>query len=88
MLEVDFLLKIDVVCFPYITFSVHRHTMARPSIMIADLKKGNNVWKMATHVVDMWIVKEQNRQQHFERIIQDNRVFIVVVTILSTFQCT
>lgn len=53
--------------------------------MIAYLKLGNNVQKLVIHVVDLWIVKERNGQQHFECVIQDIKVFIRVVTLLCNF---
>ncbi|CAK8535757.1 unnamed protein product [Lathyrus sativus] len=47
--------------------------MSRAPIMIADLKLGNNVWKLAIHIVDLWTVTERNGQQHFECVIQDSK---------------
>ncbi|KAI5404743.1 hypothetical protein KIW84_051777 [Lathyrus oleraceus] len=45
--------------------------MSRPSILIADLKLEQNIWELAIRIVNLWIVKERNRQQHVEAIIQD-----------------
>ncbi|KAL5102134.1 hypothetical protein RYX36_006461 [Vicia faba] len=45
--------------------------MSRPPIAISYLKSENNVWKLSICVVDLWIVKELNGQQHLEAIIQD-----------------
>lgn len=53
--------------------------------MFVDLKLGTNVWKLAIRVFDMWIVKERNGQQHFECAIQDNKVLILVATMLFNF---
>ncbi|CAK8538744.1 unnamed protein product [Lathyrus sativus] len=47
--------------------------MSRAPITIADLKIGNNVWKLAARVVDLWIVKDRNGQQHFEGVLQDSK---------------
>ncbi|CAK8562296.1 unnamed protein product [Lathyrus sativus] len=47
--------------------------MSRAPIMIADLKLGNNVWKLAIRIVDLWTVTERNGQQHFECVIQDSK---------------
>ncbi|XP_058751152.1 uncharacterized protein LOC131624207 [Vicia villosa] len=40
--------------------------MSRAPILIKDLVKGNQVWKMHIRVVDLWVVKEKNGQQHLE----------------------
>ncbi|CAK8538393.1 unnamed protein product [Lathyrus sativus] len=47
--------------------------MSRPPIFIKDLVKGNQVWKMHVRVVDLWVVKEKNGQQHLELVIQDGK---------------
>ncbi|CAL5187020.1 unnamed protein product [Lathyrus oleraceus] len=47
--------------------------MSRPPIMICDLNLGDNVWKIVIRVVDLWIVKERNGQQHVECLIQDSK---------------
>ncbi|XP_058726332.1 replication protein A 70 kDa DNA-binding subunit E-like [Vicia villosa] len=45
--------------------------MSRAAILIKDLVKGNQVWKMQIRVVDLWVVKEKTGQQHLECVIQD-----------------
>ncbi|CAL5198020.1 unnamed protein product [Lathyrus oleraceus] len=55
--------------------------MSRPPIMICDLRVDKNVWKLAIRVVDLWIVKEQNGQQHFEGVIQDSKGDKILVVI-------
>ncbi|XP_058784048.1 uncharacterized protein LOC131658811 [Vicia villosa] len=47
--------------------------MSRAPILIKDLVKGNQVWKMLIRVVDMWVVIEKNGQQHLEMVIQDGK---------------
>ncbi|CAK8538275.1 unnamed protein product [Lathyrus sativus] len=47
--------------------------MSRAPIMIADLKLGNNVWKLSICVVDLWTVTERNGHQYFECVIQDSK---------------
>ncbi|CAK8539990.1 unnamed protein product [Lathyrus sativus] len=47
--------------------------MSRPPILIKDLEKGKQVWKMLIRVVDLWIVKEKSGLQHFEMVIQDSQ---------------
>ncbi|KAI5397556.1 hypothetical protein KIW84_063393 [Lathyrus oleraceus] len=47
--------------------------MSRPPSMICDLNVSDNVWKISIHVVDLWIVKERNGQQHVECLIQDSK---------------
>ncbi|CAL5197139.1 unnamed protein product [Lathyrus oleraceus] len=54
--------------------------MSRPPIRICDLVVDKNVWKIAIRVVDLWIVKKRNGQQHFEGVIQDSKGEIYVVT--------
>src|SRR4051812_8341579 len=48
--------------------------MSRAPILIKDLVKGNQIWKMAIRVVDLWIVTEKNGYQHIEMVIQDREV--------------
>ncbi|KAI5417453.1 hypothetical protein KIW84_042165 [Lathyrus oleraceus] len=74
-----FQLHVQLLIFALCVFSEQHHTMSRPPIMICDLRVDKNVWKLAIRVVDLWIVKEQNGQQHFEGVIQDSKVCIVVV---------
>ncbi|XP_058732680.1 replication protein A 70 kDa DNA-binding subunit E-like [Vicia villosa] len=45
--------------------------MSRAAILIKDLVKGNQVWKMQIRVVDLWVIKEKTGQQHLECVIQD-----------------
>ncbi|XP_058746517.1 uncharacterized protein LOC131619441 [Vicia villosa] len=45
--------------------------MSRAPILIKDLVKGNQIWKMAIRVVDLWTVTEKNGYQHIEMVIQD-----------------
>ncbi|XP_058780631.1 uncharacterized protein LOC131654577 [Vicia villosa] len=45
--------------------------MSRAPILINDLVKGNQVWKMMIRVVDLWVVNEKNGHQHLEMVIQD-----------------
>ncbi|XP_058750080.1 uncharacterized protein LOC131623070 [Vicia villosa] len=45
--------------------------MSRAPILINDLVKGNQVWKMLIRVVDLWVVNEKNGNQHLEMVIQD-----------------
>ncbi|XP_058782843.1 uncharacterized protein LOC131657463 [Vicia villosa] len=45
--------------------------MSRAPILIKDLVKGNQVWKMMIRVVDLWVVSEKNGHQHLEMVIQD-----------------
>ncbi|XP_058726335.1 uncharacterized protein LOC131597668 [Vicia villosa] len=45
--------------------------MSRAPILINDLVKGNQVWKMLIRVVDLWVVNEKNGHQHLEMVIQD-----------------
>ncbi|XP_058733996.1 uncharacterized protein LOC131605686 [Vicia villosa] len=47
--------------------------MSRQPILIKDLVKGNQVWKMLIRVVDLWVVIEKNGQQHVEAVIQDGQ---------------
>ncbi|XP_058783238.1 uncharacterized protein LOC131657905 [Vicia villosa] len=47
--------------------------MSRQPILIKDLVKGNQVWKMCIRVVDLWVVIEKNGQQHLEAVIQDGQ---------------
>lgn len=48
--------------------------MSRPPILIKDLVKGNQVWKMLIRNVNLWVVKEKNGLQHLEMVIQDSKV--------------
>ncbi|CAK8561673.1 unnamed protein product [Lathyrus sativus] len=48
--------------------------MSRPPILIKDLEKGKQVWKMFIRVVDLWIMKEKSGLQQFEMVIQDSQV--------------
>ncbi|CAL5199457.1 unnamed protein product [Lathyrus oleraceus] len=43
--------------------------MSRPHILIKDLVKGNQVWKM----LDLWVVKEKSGLHHLELVIQDTK---------------
>ncbi|XP_058775273.1 uncharacterized protein LOC131649530 [Vicia villosa] len=45
--------------------------MSRPPILIKDLVKGSQVWKMHIRVVDVWVVIEKNGNKHLEAVIQD-----------------
>ncbi|XP_058741542.1 uncharacterized protein LOC131613895 [Vicia villosa] len=45
--------------------------MSKPPILIKDLVKGNQVWKMHIRVVDLWVVSEKNGQKHLEAVIVD-----------------
>ncbi|XP_058749322.1 replication protein A 70 kDa DNA-binding subunit A-like [Vicia villosa] len=45
--------------------------MSRAPILIKDLVKGNQVWKMQIRVVDLWVVKEKSGHKHLELVIQD-----------------
>ncbi|XP_058734765.1 uncharacterized protein LOC131606586 [Vicia villosa] len=47
--------------------------MSRAPILIKDLVKGNQIWKMLIRVIDVWVVKEKTGQQHLEFIIQDGK---------------
>lgn len=48
--------------------------MSKPPILIKDLQKGNNIWKMADRIVDLWTVKERSGQLHLEIVIKDSKV--------------
>lgn len=50
--------------------------MSRPPILIKDLPPDQKHWKIVIHVIDLWLVKERNGQQHVEVIIQDAEVYI------------
>ncbi|XP_058723407.1 uncharacterized protein LOC131595139 [Vicia villosa] len=45
--------------------------MSRPAQLITDMTPSLNVWKIAVRVIDLWIVKERNGNQHLEAILQD-----------------
>ncbi|CAL5191723.1 unnamed protein product [Lathyrus oleraceus] len=45
--------------------------MSRPPILIKDLPPDQKHWKIVIHVIDLWLVKERNGQQHVKVIIQD-----------------
>ncbi|CAL5186562.1 unnamed protein product [Lathyrus oleraceus] len=45
--------------------------MSRPPILITELMPDQKVWKIAICVINLWIVKERNGQQHVEAIIHD-----------------
>lgn len=62
--------------------------MSIPPIMIFELEVDKNVWKIAIRMVNLWIVKEQNEQQHFESVIQDSKVCIIIVRVVLKYQCT
>lgn len=62
--------------------------MSRPHILIKDLVKGNQVWKMLIRFVDIWVVKEKSGLQHLELVIQDTKVIVsrsicIYVTLMS-----
>lgn len=59
--------------------------MSKPPILISDLKPGQHVWKIYICVVDLWIVKEHNGQQHVKSIIQDTKVLIIYFLCCSFF---
>ncbi|KAI5416388.1 hypothetical protein KIW84_041455 [Lathyrus oleraceus] len=50
--------------------------MPRPRILIKDLVKGNQLWKMHVHVVDIWVVMEKSGQQHLKLVIQNGKDWI------------
>ncbi|XP_058746000.1 uncharacterized protein LOC131618861 [Vicia villosa] len=54
--------------------------MSRAPILINDLVKGNQVWKMLIRVVDLWVVNEKNGHQHLEMVIQDVKADKIHVT--------
>ncbi|XP_058767403.1 uncharacterized protein LOC131641098 [Vicia villosa] len=54
--------------------------MSRAPILINDLVKGNQVWKMLIRVVDLWVVTEKNGHQHLEMVIQDVKADKIHVT--------
>ncbi|KAI5387018.1 hypothetical protein KIW84_073244 [Lathyrus oleraceus] len=45
--------------------------MSRPPLLITNLKPDLNVWKIVVCVIDVWIAKERNGNQHVEAILQD-----------------
>ncbi|XP_058774762.1 uncharacterized protein LOC131649033 [Vicia villosa] len=47
--------------------------MSRQPILIKDLVKGNQVWKMLIRIVDLWVVIEKNGHKHMEAVIQDGQ---------------
>ncbi|XP_058732947.1 uncharacterized protein LOC131604532 [Vicia villosa] len=57
--------------------------MSRPPILINDLVRGNQVWKMHIRVVDVWVVTEKNGNQHLEAVIQDVKGDKIHVTTLG-----
>ncbi|KAI5437239.1 hypothetical protein KIW84_023383 [Lathyrus oleraceus] len=59
--------------------------MTRPPIMICDLKVSDNVWKIVTHVVYLWIVKERNGQHNVEYVIKDFSVSELDLTLWETY---
>lgn len=70
LLSVRFIQVSMDVCYWYVV----PIDMSRPLISIVDLRPDNNVWKLAIRVVDIWIVKEQNKQKHLDVIVRDAKV--------------
>ncbi|XP_050875723.1 uncharacterized protein LOC127079384 [Lathyrus oleraceus] len=55
--------------------------MSIPLILIKNLVKRNQVWKMLIRVVDFWVVREKTGLQHLELVIQDTKGDQIHVTI-------
>lgn len=50
--------------------------MSRPPLLITELRPDLNVWKIVVCVINIWIVKERNGNQHVEAILQNVKVCI------------
>ncbi|XP_058775828.1 uncharacterized protein LOC131650113 [Vicia villosa] len=59
--------------------------MSRAPILIKELVKGNQVWKMHIRVVDLWIVTEKAGYQHLELVIQDGTDWIEQIKEHATY---
>lgn len=62
--------------------------MSRPSLLITNLRPDLKVWKIAVRVIDLWVVKEHNGNQHVEAILQSVKVcFSMFPLFVFVFTC-